>query len=77
MTVKKAKLIPILMCSATLIIGLILLIAGIRDLSFENKDTKGWETTEGTLVDMNYTGTLTITRQKNRTCRNLYFDLQI
>lgn len=51
MTVKKAKLIPILMCSATLIIGLILLIAGIKDLSFENKDTKGWETTEGTLVD--------------------------
>lgn len=40
MTVKKAKLIPILMCSATLIIGLILLIAGIRDLSLETKTQK-------------------------------------
>lgn len=51
MTIQKVKLISILMCSAALIIGLILLIAGIRDLSLENKNTKNWETTEGTLVD--------------------------
>lgn len=40
MTIQKVKLISILMCSAALIIGLILLIAGIRDLSIKTKKQK-------------------------------------
>ena len=40
MTIQKVKLISSLMCSAALIIGLILLIAGIRDLSLETKTQK-------------------------------------
>lgn len=51
MTVRKEKLIPILLISVALLVGMILLIAGIKDLALENKETKDWETTQGTLVD--------------------------